>query len=251
MISVIVTDVPGSTAASLSATQQFTVIVRDTLDDFVLASGTTNLLSGESGSVPFQLLSGATLTNIVFLLEASAEQLTNLTVQPLAPELASASLQHLGEDRYLVLLQTRAGQPVQGSLDLASLHFDTLLDDHSQIVRLGISAVEGTRETGVRLGNGAGRDGRVFVVANEPLLHAVPTSNELQRLILYGRPGGRYGIVSGTNVAETTLWTFLPDVEIIGPAGSVEVVSPLHPVALYRAVELPISGASGRKPGPR
>ena len=48
--------------------------------------------------------------------------------------------------------------------------------------------------------------------------------NQLERLLLYGLPGARYGIVTGTNVAEPTLWSLVPEVEVIGPADQVEQI---------------------------
>src|SRR5688572_27997409 len=208
----IVADSPGGTTASLSATQSFTVIVRDTLNDFVVASGSTNLLAGTGAAVPLQLVSGAALTNVSFLLEASEERLTNLTLQPLAPELAVASIQRLETNRYQIRLQTRAGQSVQGSLDLAALGFGTVLVNRSAILPLHLSGLEGTRETGIHLGNGLGRDGRVFIIGAEPLLDAIALSNQTQRLILYGRPGGWYGIASGSDMADVANWTLIGEV---------------------------------------
>jgi hypothetical protein len=138
------------------------------------------------------------------------------------------------------VLQTLAGQALQGSLDLAALQFESRTGDHSEIVPLRISGVEGTRETGLRLGRGIGRDGRVFLIGPEPLLDAIASSTQAQRLILYGRPGGWYGIASGSNVADAATWPLIGDLDLAGTFESMDVPAPVGPVAFYRAVELPV-----------
>jgi hypothetical protein len=66
LMAIIVTD---DGAPNLSATQEFSVVVRDVLSDLVLNLGSTNGLAGESNAVPVILASGLELSGLTARLE--------------------------------------------------------------------------------------------------------------------------------------------------------------------------------------
>src|SRR5207302_5479891 len=144
-ISVIVTDDgPGN----LSATQSFSVIVRNTRSDFILSLGSTNLLAGESNSIPLILASGTDLAAIGFVLEVAESNITSLALIALAPQIATVTRDRYAPDHLRFTITAQAGNPFQGTFPLARLSVNTVTNEHSIIVPVPISSVTGTRRTG-------------------------------------------------------------------------------------------------------
>lgn len=206
----------------LSATQSFTVIVRDTGADFTVSLGSTNLFAGQSGHVPVNLQSGFALTNFSFVLNLSASGLTNLTLAPTAAAVGSVTLSPSGLNRYQVRLTAGSGEVLQGAGELARLSFATSTNFTSALVYLMPGNVAGVRSTGELVPNGGGSQGRVVVVNRQPVLIA---SAPPRRLELFGRPRVTYDLLSSTNV--TGPWQ---------PAGSVTLGE-----AISSVITLPVS----------
>src|SRR5690606_28165619 len=89
LVSIIVTD---SGVPSLSATQTFAIIVRDSIPDFRLGIGTTAILSNGVGSVDLSLQTGIQLTDLQLVLAVSGSRLTNLTLLDVSPDIGPASI---------------------------------------------------------------------------------------------------------------------------------------------------------------
>lgn len=224
IISIIVTD---NGVPTLSATQQFTVIVRDTRAGLSLSVGTTNLLVGQNSFVPLILNAGMGLTNLAFLLEAETNRLQLLLPQSLAPELASAGLRHVGSNRFELQFRTWPGSVLQGQLELARLPFGALAQEHSAIVPLRATSLTGWQESAPSALAGDVSSGRVFVIGREPLLDAQIITNGARRLTLYGHAGRRYVIDTTTNFAGADWWA-TQEVQL---AGTREWSGPLDSLA--------------------
>ena len=80
-LSVIVTD---NGVPPLSATQQFSVVVLDTLGDFDLGLGTTTVLAGNTNSVSVILRSGLELAHLNFIVEAPETRLSLRSLRPVS-----------------------------------------------------------------------------------------------------------------------------------------------------------------------
>ena len=226
-MSVIVTD---NGTPPLSATQSFTVIVIRVLPDLVLSLGNTNLMVGESGVVPLTLASTFDITNISFQLEASADRVTNLVLQPASAEVVSATLQALGADAYagsLTLNPALQRAPVR---PVASLAFATVTNAHSAIVPLALLSPIGTRVSGQTLTNTATFGGRVIIVGAEPVMDLSASLT----LTLYGHPGAACVLQCRTNAA-TAPWLDFNRLTLSGRVVQVTNLPSPGSMAFYRA----------------
>ena len=181
----------------LSASQTFTVIVRDSRPDFVVSFGSTNVYAGQSGQVPLNLQSGLDLTNVSLFLELNATALTNLTLSPAAAAVGSASLSPAGPQLYQIRLVPVAGEVLQGAGEFARLFFATSTNVPSALVYLKPTEVTGVRSTGDLVPNGGGVSGRIIVVNREPVL--VAHDGVPHTIDIYARPGMTYTLEYSTN----------------------------------------------------
>ncbi|MSU63208.1 MAG: cadherin repeat domain-containing protein [Pedosphaera sp.] len=177
---------------SLSATQTFNVIVRDTRADFTVSLGSANLLAGETGSLPIQLLSGLDLTNISFSLNLSSAGLQNLAVAPSSLTVSSTTLSPAGVNRFELRLSATSGDVLESASELARLKFTTDTNHPSALVYLTPTGILGVRSSGEVATHGGGTAGRVIVVNREPVLLAEP--GEPRALTLYGQPGASFAL---------------------------------------------------------
>ena len=191
--------VQDSGAPSLSATQMFHIYVRDNTGDFIVTVGKTNLLAGNPGHVPVRMNSGLDLVNVTFDLDADPSRLDSLTLVPLASGLNSATLTPAGNGRSRLELSANANAPLNGQFDAARLHFYAVDEPRSAIVPLHVGNVQGVKLGGEAVTNAVGIDGRVIVVAAEPVLEA--TGIWANRVVeVYGRPLVRYELLSSPAV---------------------------------------------------
>ena len=202
VLTVTVTD---SGVPPLSATQQFTVIVRHTLPDMVVTLGRTNVLTGQPGAVPVTLASTLGLTNLTFQLGAPVSQLTGFMLNPLVAEVTSASLQPLDSNNYAASFVLNPALQLGETRSLASLSFMSLSNLHSAIVPLSLSAPAGLQDNGQAVLNPTGSGGQVIVIGAEPVLELVPGGI----LSLYGRPGAPYTLQTATSLGPLPPWSNL------------------------------------------
>ena len=230
LISVIVTD---DGVPSLYATQRFSVIVRDTLSDFVFRVGSTNVLAGESNTVPLVLQAGADLTNLSLIVSVPASRLTNLVLRPLAAEVSQASLMPMGQDLFNLSLNLDPAQAGSSLRSVATLDFLAVSNYHSASVTLGTSNLLGWLSSGTLLTNGRAVSGRVIVVGREPV---VDLGGSPLALILYGRPGAGYALQGSTNPV-SGLWTEWTRFTLTNRLVTLPVAGSNAPVFFYRAWE--------------
>jgi hypothetical protein len=203
LIGVVVTD---NGMPPLSATQQFTVVVRDSLSELALSLGSTNVLAGESNSVPLVLKSGLKLDTVRFELEADLARLTNLSVQAASSEVAYLLQEQLGLNRQAIELGFNESLLQSGTRTVARLGFLAVSNQSSAVVPLQLEQPAGFLSNGARVGNAAAQGGRVIVVARNPVLESLRLSPSVWRLWLYGRPGTNYVFETAPDL-ETLLWT--------------------------------------------
>jgi hypothetical protein len=232
VIGIVVTD-DGS--PSLSATQQFTIIVRDYLSDLALALGTTNVLAGETGAVPLSLVANLDLADISFHLRTSEARLANLTLQNASPEVAGTSIVALGPDEHLLQFTLNPALRGSGFRTLAWLGFTAVSHAHSAIVRLDASQLAARQVSGTPVAHSQLTSGRVFVVASEPLLdiHRAPGT----WVRLYGIPGGLYALESRATL-DLGSWTEVQRVSLTGRFHDFTNVSAGTGSQFFRAVEI-------------
>ena len=202
LITVIVTD---DGVPSLSATQQFLVIVRDTLSDFEVIFGSTNLMAGEAGTIPIVLRSSLDLTNISLQVVVPGTQLTNLSLSALGGEIVGASLISTGANLTRVRFLLDPAQMPASVRTIAALDFLAVSNYHSAKVILDAGNLVAWRATGNVITNGATVDGSIIVIGREPWLESRVSSEP--QLLIYGRPGAGYALEYRTNLASVGPWT--------------------------------------------
>ncbi len=204
-ISVVVTD---DGVPPLSATQTLAVVVLDTMPDFTLSIGSTAVLSNASGSLPLMLASGVDLTDLRLDLAVSSDRLTNWSLSGLAPEVGFANLVALGSNQFSLQFESRAATVFRGSFTLAQLGFLAVSNEHSEVVRLRSTALDGHRPGHPDAIQGVAGVGQVFVVGLEPILDARWLASNQLGLTLYARPGGRYVLERSAGVDDPSAWNF-------------------------------------------
>jgi subtilase family serine protease len=197
IISVIVTD---NGVPTLSATQQFKVVVSPVRFEFVLSLGSTNVLVGRTASVPVVLQSSLPLTNITAIVQAPASSVTNLTLLGASPEVLSTLLQPLGTNLYSINLALNPALSPGNLRILAQLGFLAPLQTHSAIAPLALPQLTGTQADGSAAAKPGTGNGRVFVIGREPLLDAWFGTDFSRKLALYGNPGSSYELDFTTNL---------------------------------------------------
>jgi hypothetical protein len=202
-IRIIVTD---AGTPSLSSTQAFTLVVRDTRSDFLAGFGTTNVLAGQSATVPLVLNAAADLTQISFELEAPDAHLAALTLTPASPEILSLALDPIGDSLYRVRIDLDPTQAQSGQRSLAQLTFDTALVGRSSIASLRIVGLSGVRLGGEVLANATPIHGRLFVIESQPLLDAEGVSGTVLLLVGYAQPGTVVRLQRCTEIRGNITW---------------------------------------------
>ena len=230
LITIVVSD---NGAPSLSATQQFTVVVRDILPDLLLSLGSTNMMSGATNSVPLVVHTALDLTNLAVTLGPLTDRVTNLALVALAPEVISAALQPLGAGTYSANF---ALNPVLGTNAirvLARLAFLALTNPHSAVVPLTLSAPSARRFDGKTVAQSSASGGRVIIVAAEPVLDI----NGAGAMTLYAKPNFCYALEYSTNIGPDSAWTRLRPIAVTQQATPVSGLGGPFSRIFYRAVE--------------
>ncbi|MEO6036575.1 MAG: putative Ig domain-containing protein, partial [Verrucomicrobiota bacterium] len=225
----------------LGATQTFSVIVRDTKPDFVFSIGTTQLLSGATGSVPLTLQSGTDITNLHLVLALAGDRLTNLTLQSLAPEVISADFFPLGSNRFDIQFRGQLNAPLQGDLKLAQLGFATVTNEHSAVGYLKGEFVQGLTGSASTLLNGSIGNGRIFIIGREPILDSAATTNRRIALTIYGLPGKRYAKERHLGLNKTNTWDFVDAVTVDANKTELPPFQMGNEMEFFRLYELPES----------
>ncbi|RME95831.1 MAG: hypothetical protein D6766_02230, partial [Verrucomicrobia bacterium] len=181
----------------LSSSDSFTVIVRDTLSDFELGIGSTNLLAGENNAVAISLKCGLPLTNVTCALATDTMRLTNLALRPLAQEIQSLLFHPAGTNSFLISMALDPALIPANDHALAELSFEAPADAPSGKAPLRLTNIIGRKFDGELVANVRDAVGRVIVVNREPVLEARAGTNLV--LAVFGRPGTVYAIQSRTD----------------------------------------------------
>ena len=199
-ITVRITD---ATHPLLSNSTTFTVSVNDYLE---LTAGSVNLQTGETNSVPIDIFSSAALLNLQCVLRFPQDRLADAWLEPLQPEIASATMQAAGANAATLTFTVMPGQTLQGTQRVARLYFTATAGQDSSFVPLDLDSMNAAvRAAGVEptlLLN----DGRAVVVGARPLLEARTKPGNQREITLYGRRGTTYVLEYTTSLANGVAW---------------------------------------------
>ncbi len=233
---------------TLTSTQSFVVIVRDTLPDFVLSLGTTNVLRGESRRVPIDLRSSLNLTDIRFVVPGISNNLENVALQPASSGVGSTVFLSVS-NRAEVTISAAPGETLPPADTLAYLEFSAPRQGASEIVRLAVDELAANAQDGRGIENGRGSGGRIFVIGQEPLLDAFITSNKTRGLVLYGKAGSNYVIETSHHPADQSEWKAFRQVRLNERYLAMELASTSEGAEFYRAYEGALSAGPRLKIG--
>ena len=135
LFTVVVTD---NGVPSLSTTQTFNVIVTEFAQS---GFGTLVMQAGQDGCIPIKLDSSEPITNVNFTVIWPPGSFTNITIQPLVPEICASNLQFRSASEAVVNLSTCPGQPLTLTepTDVAVLCFTAVAGQQSAFVPLVIA----------------------------------------------------------------------------------------------------------------
>jgi hypothetical protein len=168
--------------------------------------GRVVLQAGESNRVPVNLISSVPLTNLSMTVDAPMDRLTGLWLEPIVPEICGAQIVPLSNSVYRLSLATCSNQFLIGTQQVAWLHFTTLSNQSSAFVKLALDNTVGYQSDGTEVRNFGPQSGQLVVIGEEPLLEAVATGPQQANLILYGKPGPNYRILSCPSVNGCDPW---------------------------------------------
>jgi len=189
---------------SLSNSVSFIVYVNDYIETTL---GFAAIAVGESTNIPIDVFSSAAISDSQCILQFPSGRITNATVTALLPATASVALQQQAPDNYLLTLTAMPGQTLQGTQRLAQLNFAAVTNQSSAFVPLHISSMAGTRVAAGLTPSTLANDGRVAIVADQPLLETLPANNGNRQLMFYGKRNSTNRIQYATSLGTNVVWT--------------------------------------------
>lgn len=218
---------------SLTATQQFSV----TVPHFVwLTLGETNLFTGQTSGVPLGVVASAPWRELSFELAIPSGALNWLGLSNVASPFTEATLSPLDAVRSLLAFSNAPSHELQGTQQLAQLAFEAL-----SLLSASVPLV--SQDFGATFADGSPflstltSQGRVVVVADQPVLDAVALDSNRHVLRLYGNPGETYAIETATNVTPPVFWLPLTELLLSNIVQSVDGDTNNTPFRIYRAVK--------------
>jgi hypothetical protein len=195
-----------NTNNSLSATQSFYVVVPDCVQ---VSLGRSVVRAGETVSVPVALLSTVTLSNLAVAIDYPVARFTNASWLMVTQEVAGVAFFNAATNGEVdAAMDMRPGHTLRVATNVAFLALTANTKQQSAFVRIEAPVVLAWRPDGTRVTNSFGLAGRIVVVGEEPLMEAVPGTNNQVSLLQYAPTGSVIQIEARTNVF-TSPWQFL------------------------------------------
>ncbi len=221
-----------ASASSASATQSFTIVVRDYVE---LSLSRVVMRGGERTNMLLEAGTTVALTNLSVTLRLPSDRLTAPVVENLVPSLANLSVDGAQPGRLALNFSALPGQWMTGTQTLARVNFTATSALSSAFVPLQLEEPAAARAVPGLAPSLLLNHGRAVVVNREPLVEALGT-NGARTLTLFGHAGTNYTIetapsplgpwLAGPVVTLSTLFTTLNANEGVGA-----------PVIFYRARE--------------
>jgi hypothetical protein len=199
LLSVKATD---STNPNLTTNLLFVVNV---IDYLTVNPGMVAVQTGNDVALPLGLVSSDPLSNVTFTVSWPSARFSNPSLTLASGSIFTSSLQVQGTNLQ-VNLRAAAGKSFIGSNFVANLNFTIVTNQLSAFVPMSTTVLAGTKpNNGSFLGLFPGL-GEVAVVADQPLLRAVASTNSPRSLNLYGQVGATYQVLFTTNVTASPAW---------------------------------------------
>ena len=230
---VIIVQVSDHGTPPLTATQSFVVSVPDCVQ---VSLGNEVVRTGDTVSVPMELLTTIPLSNVVLQATYPAERFTNVTLLINTQQVAAAPLfNQPGTGLLSVGLDFQTNQTLRQSTNIATLGFTTFSNQSSAFVWVPLPDVAAQRLDGSVVTNAYGVAGRVVVVGEEPLLEALRASSNHVLLLQYAPPNSSIELQWTPNVAGGG-WQTSPPVTQTNLVQAAEQLTPSLPALFFRAL---------------
>jgi hypothetical protein len=210
----------------LSAAQSFTVVVEGYLEVIL---GATTVVAGSPGAVTIDVDATTPLTNVSFILDVPSLALTNFTLAPAAPPLASATLQQTGPNQFTANFALLSGQTLSGPQTISTLNFNSKAGSISAFLPLNVTAASANQVNGVALQRTLQDNGSVALINGAPLLEGALSSSQLL-LVLHALAGPSYTVESAPALNPPLIWSPIWN----GPVGS----------SLVQVIPVPLTNAA-------
>lgn len=180
----------------LSNSVSFLVTVPECIE---ASLGSTVMQTGQTSSVPVNLLSTTSLTNMTFNVLFPMDRFTNFALMVNSSQVLTQQLQ--STTGYLqVSFTLPASQVLHGPTNVGQLSFSAVPSGHSAFVPLGITDVLGLKPDGSLAAKAYGVPGRIVLIGPEPLLQGMTSGPTNVVLEIYGNPGSNYVMTYSTNL---------------------------------------------------
>jgi len=222
----------------LSADRFLKVTVRDTQGDFSVTLGRTNLYRGNASSVAIDLESPLDLVGLRFGLSVPVTALDQLSLAPLAPELATATILPDGPDHSRLEFTSVAGSTFVGSERLARLQFHAPDGTASLKVPLEPDSTVGVKPDGSTIANPRVVPGRVVVIGEQPVLD-LGWNGAAPLLQVYGRTGVQYRLETAVVLAADAVWSPIGTIRMDADVQAVPFAPDNADLRFIRGLRLP------------
>ena len=196
---------------NLQASTTFTVAVGECV---MPGLGGQILLAGDSGRVPVYLISSVPLASLGMTLDAPTNRITVHGIENVAPELCTNSIVPLSNSVYWLAFGACTNEWLMGTQQLAWLNFSTVASQSSAFVTLQLDDMVGLGSNGIPAHNFSSQQGRLVIIAEEPLLEAGFSTDGQPLLTFYGKPGTNYVIEYSTTLESPMSWQFLAPISL-------------------------------------
>jgi len=200
-----------------------------------ISLGFAPVQTGNSSNVPITLKTSGSISNFSFVLNFPTNRFSNLSLQPLAPQVANASLQSAGPNSLLLSFTAASGQVFSGNLPVAQLNFTTVSNQSSAFVTFTPQTPQGINADGSFTASFGLQSGQVVIIGQQPLLQSQITSDHSRQLVLYGNPGNSYQIQSSVKVQNPGGWENVQLVSMTNLMAMVNGLDESKTMIFYRA----------------
>jgi hypothetical protein len=174
------------------------------LDYLTVGLGQAVVAAGQNVVLPVSLASSDGVTNLCFNICWQSNRFTNPALFIAVTGVQSSSLVNQGTN-LLVNVSTKPSQPLWGSNVLAQLSFQTISAQASAFVKMKAFGLTGSKPNGTAYVNPIVQAGRVVVVADNPLLEALPSAPG-RTMAVYGKTGANYQLQSNPSAVSPGAW---------------------------------------------
>jgi hypothetical protein len=222
-----------SSTPPLSNSMTFSVVVGECVE---ISIGSNVQQIGHNTCVPVNLFTTISLTNLNFTLADPTGHFTNWNITPDNSVIGSATAQLIDPLRTLFTLGVRNGHALQGFTSLGTICMD-ILSGPSAFVPLLPSNMGADASDNSPITYFIAQPGRVVAIGSQSLLDASLGTNSSRTLTLYGNPGVNYGLLSTTNLTDSSSWSTVGSVTLTDLFQVVNLSNVTNQVQFFKAVQ--------------